>query len=487
MWQTGTSWPCLIVSPPPPGTMKHSSSSGRKPVEHGAELASLLRVSGREQEIRMATAHPTLAAMRRALILAGLASIAILCSCGQPDDPQSAPEPAVTVATTGSLLEERIRRVEQGLVLFGEDLQPQWDETNTLAERMDHYSVPGVSVALIEDYQIEWARGYGILEAGGDEPVTTDTLFHACSVAKPVSAAAALTLVDNGLLTLDDNVNDKLESWQLPENKHTVEEKVTLRRLLSHSGGLRDGFTDRSSSDREPDYFAPAGEPPTVTLQQLLDAPPGIDVDQVTQVTMVPGTSFRYANADFAILELLIVDVTRKPFADFMQETILDPLGLTSSTFQQPLPEKLRARASTEHSVSGVPFVGKRHHMPMLAAGGLWTTPTDLARIAIEIMRAYQGQSDTVLSQEMAREMFTPQIDTPDDPLSGFQGLGLDLSGEGQGLRGSLPGGSFGSSSLLWVYPETGQGVVIMTNSAAAQGVIRFEILAGIISEYGWP
>ena len=457
-----------------------------RPIQHTGETASLLRVSAEEGKLEMHTAHAVGTAMRKTVVVLALASIALLSSCGRSDEPPEALEPTVTAAVTTSGLEERIRSVEQGLVPFGEDQQPQWGETRTLAESMDLHGVPGVSIAVIEDYQIEWARGYGVLEAGGAQPVTKETLFHAGSVAKPVSAAAALTLVQRGLLNLDEDVNVKLESWQVPENEYTVEEKVTLRRLLSHSGGLRDGFTERSSGDREPDYFAPAGQAPAVTLQQLLDAAPGIDVDRRTEVISVPGTAYRYANADYAILGLLVVDVTHQPFAQFMQETILDPLGLTSSTYEQPLPLDLRSRATTEHSVSGAPFVGKRHHMPMLAAGGLWTTPTDLARFAIEIMRAYQGQSDTVLSRELAREMLTPQVDMPADALSRYYGLGIDLAGEGKELRASHTGGTFGSTCLLWVYPEMGQGVVIMTNSAAAQGVIRFEILAGLISEYGW-
>ena len=150
--------------------------------------------------------------------------------------------------------------------------QVEWEETVALSQRMELHGVPGVSIAVINDFQIEWVKGYGLLEAGGDDPVSADVLFHAGSVAKPVSAAAALTLVDIGLLDLDRDVNEKLISWQIPENENTDQEKVTLRRLLSHSAGLRDGFTDRSSSDRMPDYFAPAGESPTVTLQQLLDA-----------------------------------------------------------------------------------------------------------------------------------------------------------------------------------------------------------------------
>ncbi len=404
----------------------------------------------------------------------------VLTSCGRGI-------PTATPSPIDPEIQQRIQRIENGLRPMTAGGQVEWEETVALSQRMELHGVPGVSIAVINDFQIEWVKGYGLLEAGGDDPVSADVLFHAGSVAKPVSAAAALTLVDIGLLDLDRDVNEKLISWQIPENENTDQEKVTLRRLLSHSAGLGDGFTDRSSSDRMPDYFAPAGESPTVTLQQLLDADAGVDVDGPTYVASAPGTTYRYANADYAIVELLIVDVVQQPFAEFMSETILEPLRMTSSTFEQPLPTELRSRATVEHDTSGQPFAEERLHFPLLAAGGLWTTPSDLALFAIEIMRAYQGQSDRIIPQELAIEMLTPQIDTPNDLLGDSFGLGFQLIGEGQDLAIMHTGGTWGSTCLIWIYPETGQGAVIMTNSASAQGIIRFEILFSIAAEYGWP
>jgi len=399
-----------------------------------------------------------------------------------------AASPSHISASAGSAgssdLDARIRRVENGLLEMGANGQVLGREGMSLAGRMAHYGVPGVSFAVIQDYEIEWAKGYGVLEAGSEEAVTLGTLFNAGSILKPVSAAAALALVERGELELDGDVNDKLISWHIPDNAYTAEQKATLRRLLSHSAGLTDGFTNRSSGDAEPDYVAPAGEAPTVTIQQMLDAEPGVDVDGPTRVTMVPGTEWRYANADYAILSLLVADVAGKPFPQFMDETVLAPLGMASSTFEQPLPEGLRARAATEHYESGQPFDGKRHHYPI---GGLWATPSDLARFAIEIMRAYKGRSSKVLSPQMAREMLTPQIDTQGDLLGDSFGLGVQLGGTERSFRLVHTGGTWGSTCVLWVYPETGQGAVVMTNSAGNQGILRFEILVSIANEYGWP
>ncbi len=416
-----------------------------------------------------------------------LATAILLSGCGDPSAPPLAPPATATLLRDSDSVDDRIQRVEHGLVPFDANLQPQWEETRTLAERMAYYQVPGVSIAVIDNWEIEWAQGYGVLAAGGDEPVTVDTLFHAASIAKSVSAAAVLTLVESGLLDLDENVNDRLVSWQVPDNQYTTTEKVTLRRLLSHSAGLADGFTNRSIDDPIPTYTTPAGEAPTTTIQQLLDAEPGVDVDGATGVISIPGTEYRYANSDYAIVELLVVDATQQPYPDFMRETILQPLGMTGSTYEQPLPEELRARAATEHDVRGQPFEGQRLHFPLLAAGSLWTTPSDLARFAIEIMRAYQGQSDQILSRAMVTKMLTPQIGTPDEPVGDSCGLGFHLAGEDGDLAFQHTGATWGSTSLLWACPERGQGVVIMTNSSSGEGLIRLEILLSIAEVYGWP
>jgi CubicO group peptidase (beta-lactamase class C family) len=416
--------------------------------------------------------------------LAPLVVLAVLASgCAQSASPSDRASTVVPSADSADLT-ARIERVENGLMALSEEGQVLSNQGKALDARMRHHDVPGVSIAVINNYEVEWAKGYGVLEAGGTHLVTPGTLFNAGSIVKPVSAAAVLSLLERGLLDLDEDVNETLVSWQVPENTYTVSEKVTLRRLLSHSAGVTDGFTNRSSSDREPDYFAPTGEAPTVTIQQLLDAAPGVDVDGPTRVTAVPGTEFHYANADYAIVELLAVDVTQRPFAEFLEETVLKPLEMASSTCQRPLPDDLRARATTEHDVNGDPLDGKRHHYPFVS---LWTTPSDLARFAIEIALASEGRSARVVSQESAKEMLTPQISTSGDLLREAYGLGFDLAGEGRGRHFFHTGGTWGSTAILWMVPATGQGAVVMTNSASNQGLLRFEILLAISAEYGWP
>lgn len=381
--------------------------------------------------------------------------------------------------------DERTTQVENGLVCMSADGQPQWGCTAALAERMGHYRAPGVSIAVIDGHRLAWVRGYGVAAAGGDEAVTEQTLFHAGSVAKSVSAAAALTLVERGLLRLDDDVNGSLKSWRVPENENTATEKVTLRRLLSHSAGLKDGLTDRGPNDPMPAYVTFGDEAPTATLQQLVEGMPEDGIEP-TRVVIVPGTHYRYTNADYAILELLVEDRLGQPFDDFVQDAVLDRLGMVMSSYHQPLPQALRQLSTSEHTLDGQPMTGGWANFPFHAAGSLWATPGDLALFIVDLMKAYQGETGHLLSPRMAQEMLSPQIEIPDSPLSDAYGLGVELQSTSQGPKAWHSGGTWGSCSIVWFYPQLGKGAVVMINSASGS-LLRFEILLSIASAYGWP
>ncbi len=374
-------------------------------------------------------------------------------------------------------------QVESGLVPIDANAQPQWDTTANLAERMKYYNAPGASIAVIDGYKLAWTKGYGVRTAGDREIVTAQTLFHAGSVAKSISAAAILTLVEQGLLNLDDDVNKGLVSWQVPESEYTVVEKVTLRRLLSHSAGLKDGLTNRGPGDPMPRYVTFGDEVPGVTIQQLLAGLPEDDIEP-TRVVKVPGSSYRYANADYGIVELLVEDCLEQSFEDFMQATVLDRLEMIFSSYYQPLPQDLCALSASEHAVNGKPLAGGRANFPFHAAGSLWTTSGDLTTFIIDLMKTYQGETGHLLSPQMVQKMFSPQIENPNSPLSDSYGLGVELQSTSQGPKVWHSGGTWGSSSVIWFYPQIGKGAAVLTNSAS---LLPFEILLGIVSAYGWP
>lgn len=354
----------------------------------------------------------------------------------------------------------RIERVEHGLRGATDQGPARYD----LESRMAHYQVPGVSIAVIRNYSIEWTSGYGYRDQERKLPVGTETLFEAGSISKPVAAAGALWLVVQHKLNLDEDVNLKLKSWKVPENEFTAKDKVTLRRLLSHSAGLTvHGF---------PGYEAGAALP---SVPQILDGVKPANTAAV-RVDVVPGSEWRYSGGGYTVMQLLVSDVTGKPFEEFMAGTVLRKLAMDRSTHQQPLPERLGDNAATAYK-KGAPIAGKYHTYPEMAAAGLWTTSADLARFAIEIMKSAKGQSNRVLTEATTRQMLTHQ--------SGSYGLGFSLEGT-PATSFSHGGVDEGFEAMLIGFPETGDGAVVMTN---AQGGIQVanEILRAIAAEYNWP
>jgi CubicO group peptidase (beta-lactamase class C family) len=369
---------------------------------------------------------------------------------------------AVAAITTDRTPEaDRILRIENGLlpgtVIAGEPA------TMSLATRMAHYKVPGVSIAVIDKGDIAWAKGYGVLEAHGTTPVTADTRFQAASVSKPVAAMAALALVQQGRLSLDEDVNLRLASWHVPESEFTKEQKVTLRRLLSHSAGLTRG--DVGS------YAAGEAVP---SLVQTLDGRPPANLPAL-RVDNVPGSTWRYSGGGYSVMQQLLIDVTGKPFAGLLQEMVLGKIGMAQSTFVQPLPEHWEAIAARGHDVDGQVLKGRWRTFPETAAAGLWTTPSDLARFAMELQRAAQGQSARVLSAETANLMLTKQ-------LNGY-GFGAWLGGGEKVTTFSHGGSNEGYRCMLFAYVGTGQGAVVMTNGDGGDGLFN-EVMRAIAREY---
>ncbi len=364
-------------------------------------------------------------------------------------------------------LDARIQRIENGLIPNpGYTIKGRPPLTAGLAARMKDYKVPGVSIAVINNLKIEWVKGYGVKEAGGNDPVTPETLFQAASISKPVSAAAALHYVEQGLLDLDENVNDKLRSWKVPDNEWTKEKKVTLRGILSHSAGLTvSGF---------PGYAQGAAVP---TLRQILDGEKPANSAPI-RVDIEIGSQFRYSGGGYTVLQQLLTDVLGKPYPDIIKETVLDKAGMTNSVYEQPLSEKFMGRESAAHGMNGTPIKGKWHTYPELAAAGLWTTPSDLCRFAIELLLSKQGKSNKILSQSMVQQMLTLQ--------KGEFGLGIVLRGAGEGLFFTHSGGNAGFRCIFLAFPERGQGAAIMTNGDLG-GDLYIEVLRSLAAEYGWP
>ena len=361
--------------------------------------------------------------------------------------------------------QQHIQKIENGLLpailIKGQDTHGM-----NLQERMAHYKVPGVSIAFFSGGKILWTKVYGYADVAKKAPVTLETLFQAASISKPISTLAMLRLVQDGKLNLDEDVNVKLKGWKVPDNEFTKDQKVTLRRIVSHSAGLTvHGFGG---------YTADA---PLPTLVQILDGEPPANSKPVRVVT-VPGSQWSYSGGGFVVMQLLLTEATGSAFPDLLSQEVLRPIGMSHSTFALPLPVSQRQHAATAYDAVGKPIAGDFHVYPEMAAAGLWTTPSDLARAAIEIQNNYAGKSNKVLSKEMAHQMLTHQKDD--------WGLGVALSAVDHPLRFGHGGSNAGFQCDLVAYIGSGQGIAVMTNADGGQALIG-EIERSFAKEYGWP
>jgi CubicO group peptidase (beta-lactamase class C family) len=358
-------------------------------------------------------------------------------------------------------LEARISRVEQGLLPA---VLIKGDPAGSIQDRMKHLKVPGMSVAVINNFKVDWARSYGVTDVDTGERVTNETLFQAGSISKPVAAMVALRKVQEGKLALDENINNKLTSWKLPDNEFTAKKKVTLANLLSHTAGLTvHGFPGYAVGEKIP------------TLQQVLDGSEPANTAAV-RVDMEPGTRFRYSGGGTTIAQLSIMDIEKRAFPEIAQDTVLGPLNMTNSTYSQPLPDDWRKKAATGHRGDGSVVPGKIHIYPEMAAAGLWTTPWDLAKFGIEVQLSLAGRSNKVLTKEFATKMVTPFMEDV--------GLGFFVEKHGSSIYFGHGGADEGFRAELLVNKDKGYGAVVMVNSDNGQ-IIR-EVIRSIGREYGW-
>jgi len=337
---------------------------------------------------------------------------------------------------------------------------------DSVATLMAKRHIPGLSLAIVQDGKIVRTQTYGVMDLESKQPVTTGTLFQAGSVSKPVAALGALALVEAGKISLDADVNGVLKTWQVPENKFTEENKVTLRRLLSHSAGITvHGFPGYAVDAPMPSLVQVLkGEKPTNTAAILVDESPGL--------------KWRYSGGGYLVMQQEVLDVTGQPFPEFMRKTVLEPFGMLASTYEQPLPSANAALAATGYYNAKEAVPGHWHVYPELTAAGLWTTPSDLARFVIGIQNTWAGRGPKVISQTLAREMLTRQ--------KANWGLGLAISGEGKTQFFSHGGRNEGFDTNLVGYFETGQGAVIMINANDNSKTLA-KIFEAVAEVYHWP
>ena len=364
--------------------------------------------------------------------------------------------------------QQRMQAVQSHLSRYAIIRGSKNDEMN-LDSQMKAFGVPAVSIAAIRNGKIDWARAYGVSSTEG-AALSIETLFGAASISKPVTALGVLKLVEEGKIDLDANANHYLKRWKIPDNEFTAKQKVTVRELLNHTSGI---------GTHNGEIYDPGS--PIPTLLQLLEGEKPARTPPV-RVESIPGAEFAYSNGGYLVLSLLIEDVTGQPFAAYMKQSVLDPIGMKHSTFDAPLSPEWAARAATAYGSDGKwSITPSKFVEPNLAAGGLWSTPTDLARLLLEVQREYDGKSHKVLHQQTIRMMVSL-----DKGISSPRryGLGFEVGGSPENPYIRHEGSAFFQDDMVEYL--NGNGIVVMT-SGGGGGELADEVIRSAGTVYDFP
>jgi len=317
------------------------------------------------------------------------------------------------------------------------------------------HRIPGAAVVLVRDGEIAWASGYGFGNKKDGWEVTPDTVFQVGSISKAVAAVGVMQLAEEGLLDLDAPAEMYLTRWQFPQSSYDVRE-VTIRRLLSHTAGL---------APRGYMGYRPTGEIPSLLASMTGEARRG----KAVRIVAEPGEGFKYSGGGYSVLELIIEEISGLGFEEYMQKRVLQPLGMEHSSYEWPL--HLQEKTATGYSVFGTSF--PTYLFAEKAAAGLLSSAVDLGRFLINLMEGYRGE-EAILSRATLREMFT-KVDV--------YGLGFHVHTTPEGeLVVSHGGSNQGWKSYMVMFPNKGEGIVILANSD--WGTLLYQELTNLWAEH---
>ncbi len=282
---------------------------------------------------------------------------------------------------------------------FGDSLEKKLD--SLVPRLLKEHNVPGVSLAVIRDGKVYWAKGYGIADKEKKIPVSSITRFNIGSVSKTLTAFAVLMLAEKGMINIDSPINLYLNRWQLPTSKFD-HQKVTIRRVLSHTAGL--------SVAGYHGVYKP--QDPLPKLEQSLFGYEGSD--GALYVMQEPGVGLRYSSGGYTLLQMMIEDVTGKPFSEFMQKEIFDPLGMTNTSYDWSV---IKSTVATPYDEKGKAW--PQYQYVEQGSGGIYTTAADLAKF-VSLLVTKTLPSKSLLKTETIQQMITAA-----EATNGFYGLGV--------------------------------------------------------------
>lgn len=326
----------------------------------------------------------------------------------------------------------------------------------TLAQRMAECHTPAISIAIVENFEIYETYTHGVKRRRTKEKVTPDTLFQAGSISKPVFAAALMRLIERGMLNIDADISEYLLAYKVPTFDNQ-EHKITLRQILSHHAGLNlHGFAGYQQGQKIPN------------VEQIIN---GLSPSNhlKLKLTKKPETGFQYSGGGYVLAQKIVTDVCKIKFCDLVNDLVLSPLAMAHSTYSQPLPKDKSNEIAFGYNFHNLQLPGGYNIMPELSAAGLWTTPSDLARFGIEIMKALKSKSAFL-------EKNTAELMTRKAYENSPYGLGFAVNHSQKGLTFGHGGSNIGYYSDMVFCPDKGLGIVVMQNSDIGRG-IRSEVI----------
>ncbi|MFZ6801018.1 serine hydrolase domain-containing protein [Undibacterium sp. Di24W] len=373
---------------------------------------------------------------------------------------------AIALQSNPVLAQENVKAMISMIEAPQKDGDRELDKLS-VEQLMEKLHVPGMSIAVIKDFKLHWAKTYGVSDAQTGKALNLQTRFQAASISKPITAMAAMRMVQEGKLNLDTDVNTYFKTLRIPVNPSFPNQVITARSLFSHTSGAADGF---GFPGYEPDATLP-------TTEQILEGKPPSNVGKIF-FTQAPYQVSKYSGGGVTYMQLAMSDISGRPFAELMQATMLTPLAMNDSSYVQAKKLEDNPNAALAHDEAGQRYTAPWHVYPELATSGLWTTPTDLTKVIIAMQNALLGKEESLLTQQSAREMITPVS-------VGRFGIGWSISQRNNGWYFSHSGANWGYRTWAIGHIRKGYGLVVMTNSESGMSLIN-QLADRVESAYGW-
>lgn len=361
----------------------------------------------------------------------------------------------------------KIKTVENNLtevkeLIFEDSIIPKY----SITDRMKFYKIPSVSLALINNGKIEWTKTYGYADIEMKRLANTTTLYQVASITKSFTGIAIMRLVQEGKLSLTNDIRNYLKTWTFPDNDSSKNKLITFKNLLSHTAGLSvHGFIGYSVSDSLP------------TINQILNGERPANNEAVKPIYPI-NELFEYSGGGYAIIRKILDDNISSNYDSLMQTFISKPLKMTNSTFSQPLLPQYKNYAFG-YDKEMQPLKGNYYIYPEQSAGGLWSTATDIAKFVLSIQNDLKGSPNSLINKRLSEEMLTPVLNN--------YALGFGVVEKGGEKYFWHEGESYGYNSMYYGSFTTGKGVVILTNAYPSNGhPFIQELLNSVATTYGW-